>query len=453
MSLKLIWNGLLSLISGGLCAAVLANTTEVRVPMHLVYNDITIHPEVVTDAQSMGSASLDDGAIPMAVPSPFSEVRPAHELPPLPSVGGPVRIALLLPLRSNALHDTAEAVRAGFYAARKTDNDAGISVTLLQTSDDPRDIVAAYNAALPLHDVIVGPMTRSGVTALAASGSVVKPTIALAQPDDTAPVLPSLMLPMGLSLQEESRQIAKWAADGMTAQPAFIVTTNVSWQRRAARAFAQEWQSRGGRAAVIEINDAGGYLDPNQLLALRERVKQELPGLLFVALDAAQARQVREAIGTETPLYGTSQINPLPYQQPRLQSQQVQSQVLEPQAQQDAQPPQQPGKEIERVPFMEGVRLVDMPWQLQADHTAVMVYPRLPQLPDQARNANIERFYALGIDAYRVAREIGRGRANFDLDGVTGRLRVVFGGNGAYIERVTLPATFREGIVVPVGNR
>jgi outer membrane PBP1 activator LpoA protein len=438
MSLKTIWNGLLTLILGGLCAAVLANTTEVRVPLQLVYNDITIHPEVITDAQGMGSGSLEDGAIPMAVPSPFGEVRPAHELPPLPSVGGPVRIALLLPLHSEALRDTAEAVRAGFYAARQTDNDAGISVTLLQTSDNPSDIVAAYNAALPAHDVIVGPMTRSGVTALAASGSVTKPTIALAQPDDSAPVLPSLMLPMGLSLQEESRQLAKWAADGMTTQPAFVVTTSVSWQRRAARAFMQEWQSRGGRAALIEINNAGGYLDPNQLLALRQRVKEEQPGLLFVALDAAQARQVREAIGTETPLYGTSQVNPLPYQQ--------QSQSQQSQSQQSVEP-------IERVPFMEGVRLVDMPWQLQADHTAVMVYPRQPKLPEQRRSANNERFYALGIDAYRVAREIGRGRTNFDLDGVTGRLRVVFGGNAAYLERVALPATYREGIVVPLGNR
>jgi outer membrane PBP1 activator LpoA protein len=429
MSLKTIWNGLLTLMLGGLCAAALANTTEVRVPLQLVYNDITIHPEVITDAQPIVSESLEDGAIPMAVPSPFGEVRPAHELPPLPSVGGPVRIALMLPLRSEALHDMAAAVRAGFYAARQTDNDAGISVTLLQTSDDPRDIVAAYNAALPTHDVIVGPMTRSGVTTLAASGSVAKPTIALAQPDDSAPVLPSLMLPMGLSLQEESRQIAKWAAGGMTPQPAFVITTNVSWQQRAARAFVQEWQSRGGRAALIEINNAGGYLDPNQLLALRKRMKEEQPALLFVALDAAQARQVREAIGTEIPLYGTSQVNPLPYQQ------------------------QQPDEEVERVPFMEGVRLVDMPWQLQADHTAVMVYPRLPELPDQRRAANIERFYALGIDAYRVAREIGRGRTNFDLDGVTGRLRVVFGGNAAYLERVALPATYREGIVVPLVNR
>ena len=47
------------------------------------------------------------------------------------------------------------------------------------------------------------------------------------------------------------------------------------------------------------------------------------------------------------------------------------------------------------------VRFVDMPWLLQPDHPAVMVYPR----PDCARADDLERFYALGIDAFRVAQE------------------------------------------------
>lgn len=433
MSWKLIRNGVLSLLLSGLCAGALANSTAVRLPMHFAANDITIHPEVITETESMGAGMQEDAAIPVAVPEFFSETPSASELPPVISmdgmvhapVRGPVRIALMLPLHSDALRETAEAVRAGFNAAHQAINDSNVSVTLIQTGDDSRDMLAAYSAALPHHEVIVGPLTRSGVTAVAGSGMVTKPTLVLAQPEEGA-IMPSLMLPMGLSLEEESRQIARWAANNARAGRAFIVTTNVAWQRRAARAFQQAWAATGGNASQVEVNMSGAYLDPNNLVTLRQRVKDEQPSLIFVALDAAQARQVREAIGTETPIFGTSQVNPLPYQQ---------------------------GDELEQVPFMDGIRLVDMPWQLQPDHSAVMVFPRVPTVPGQRRSANSERFYGLGIDAYRVAREIGRGNILFEMDGVTGKLRVSFGGSAPFLQRIATPAIYREGIVVPLANR
>jgi outer membrane PBP1 activator LpoA protein len=65
------------------------------------------------------------------------------------------------------------------------------------------------------------------------------------------------------------------------------------------------------------------------------------------------------------------------------------------------------------------VRFLDMPWLLQPDHPAVMVYPRVDH-----RDAELDRFYALGIDAFRVAHELFSGRTEIALDGVTGRLRL-----------------------------
>lgn len=424
MSCKLIRNGLLSLLLTGLCAAALANTTAVPAPLHFTANDITVYPESVIEGDSTGSDLAEGSAIMEAVPEPYREVLPPHELPPLVGAPtGPLRVALLLPLQSDALREMAESVRAGFNAARQTDRDPSISVSVIQTGDNPQDILAAYSAALPSHEVIVGPVTRSSVTALANSGLVTKPTLALAQPDEGVR-LPAQVLSMGMSLEDEARQVAAWAADEGRTQRAFVIATNSAWQRRVARAFMQEVQSRGGRATLVDVLTAGAYLDPNNLVVLRNRLKQDQPTMIFMALDATQARQVREAIGTEIPQFGTSQVNPLPYQQQ---------------------------EEPERVPFMEGVRLVDMPWQLQPDHTAVMVYPRVPQVPGQQRTANVERFYALGIDAYRIAREIGRGRTSFELDGVSGRLLVYFGGNVSRVERVAVPAAYRDGIVVPLG--
>ena len=44
---------------------------------------------------------------------------------------------------------------------------------------------------------------------------------------------------------------------------------------------------------------------------------------------------------------------------------------------------------------MDGTRLIDMPWELQPDHAAVMSYPRMTVAPEQRRNVDLDRLYAL----------------------------------------------------------
>jgi len=49
---------------------------------------------------------------------------------------------------------------------------------------------------------------------------------------------------------------------------------------------------------------------------------------------------------------------------------------------------------------------------LQADHAAVMIYPRQVIAADQKRSADMERLYALGIDAIsRGTSGLGRAQA------------------------------------------
>jgi hypothetical protein len=89
---------------------------------------------------------------------------------------------------------------------------------------------------------------------------------------------------------------------------------------------------------------------------------------------------------------------------------------------------------------MEGIAFVDMPWLIEPDHPAVMTYPRAAT----PYSAELERLYALGIDAYRVAAEWLKGGQRFELDGVTGRLRVdpVLAGR---VERLPSLAVFVDG--------
>jgi outer membrane PBP1 activator LpoA protein len=373
-------------------------------------------PEAETFAVMMpGTQTEMPAALPVsaAVPSAAraADGRPAY------------RIGLMLPLRSDSLGAPAEALRAGFMAAWERDRD-GIAVTLIDTGDAPQEVLPAYTAALAQQDMIVGPLARSAVTALASSALVSKPTIALNYPEGRGEtLLPPQMLVMGLSIEDEARQTADWAAREQPGAIAYILAGSAAWQRRSASAFAGQWERLSRSAKTADMTMLNGYLSDGELVQLRTRLQAEPSALLFVALEPDQARQLRVALSSPPlrgiPIYGTSSLNP------------GKAKLL-------------PGPELD------GVRLLDLPWQLQRDHPAVMVYP---QPTGVERNADLERLYALGIDAFRVAREIARKQpSNFKLDGVTGQLEVRFGEGAASFERRELPAVYKDGVPLPLSS-
>lgn len=366
--------------------------------------------------------------------------RPASDDDTRPATAQ-VRMGLILPLRSETLGAAADALRAGFMAGWERDRD-NITVTVVETGDGAQDILASYAQTLEGVDIVVGPLARAAVTAVATSPLVTKPTIALNHPEGfgtpNAIALPQQMLAMGLSIEEEARQVAQWAAAEQPGASAMIITTSTPWQRRIAAAFASHWQQLGQQVRMVELGAPNNYLSDPELVQLRARLQQDPPGLLFSAMGADQTRQLRGALTSglvheadepaistadglpaapptgfaALPLYGTSALNA-------------------------------GGGMNSSSNELDGVRLLDLPWQVQRDHPAVMVYPH----PVQAGTADMERLYALGIDAYRVAREISRQRSGrFQVDGVTGRLTVDFGQGPARFERVEQPAVFRNGM-------
>ena len=370
------------------------------------------------------------------------EGRAADELA-LPS-NAPVNMALLLPLRSETLGAAADALRAGFMAAWERDRD-NVTVTVIETTDVPQDILSTYASAAEREDIIIGPLARSAVAAVAASPLVSKPTIALNYPEGYgsagAAPLPPKMLAMGLSIEEEARQAAQWAAAEHPGASALILTTSSAWQRRIAAAFAGQWQRIGQPVRMVELNAPNGYLSDPDLVQLRARLAQDPPGLLFSAMGADQTRQLRAALSAPVTTEPTNPIistaDAMPAQPPVPVSGFGALPVYGTSA-------LNPGASMAFAgPELDGVRLLDLPWQVQRDHPAVMVYPH----PVQTGTADMERLYALGIDAYRVAREISRhpvGR--FHVDGVTGRLTIDFGQGAASFERVEQPAIYKNGV-------
>ena len=353
--------------------------------------------QVQTFAIDMGGASVDSG----------SEL-PQHQ----------IRIALLLPLRSEALGAAAEALKAGFMAGYERDRD-NFTVDLIETGDAAQDLLSTYAASEEQHDIVVGPLARSAVTAVAGSALVSKPTIALNSPEGRAEQpLPPAMLVMGLSVEEEARQTAQWAAAEHPHASALIVGGGTPWQRRIAAAYAAQWQRLGLPVRSVELGALNGELGEADLAQLNASLQGQPADVIFAAVGAGEARQLRSALGSVLPMYGTSALNP----------------------------------GGDPMPQLDGVRLVDLPWQLQRDHPAVMVYPRpLPEQPRKPGAADMERLYALGIDAFRVARQIGRSRAGqFGVDGVTGKLTVSFGQGPSSFERTEQTAVYVNGVAQPV---
>jgi uncharacterized protein len=311
--------------------------------------------------------------------------------PPSDTGASPIRIALLLPLQSPSLGGPAAAIRDGFMAAWQLDHD-GVQVDIVPTGDKLPDVLAAYGRATSEHDIVVGPLARAAVDAIAAT-EVVRTTVALNHPD-AGVTLPPRMLAIGLSIEEEARQAAAWAAHEHPNGRALILAGSQDWQQRMAHAFELRWSELGRNSHLAELPADGSRVDPDAIDLVRTQTEVDPPELIFAALDAAQLRQVRGVLGTATTCYAASPANP--------------------------------GRsDGAAAAELDGLHLVDLPWEVQPDHQAVMIYPRRLQT---SHTLDMDRLYALGIDAYRVAQVLARHpEGPGTVDGVTGKLDASLG--------------------------
>jgi outer membrane PBP1 activator LpoA protein len=297
-----------------------------------------------------------------------------------PAASG-AHIALLLPLNSNAYSRHADMVRQGFVAAANAQA-LPLPVRVYMTGDDDGAVLAAYEQAVESGArLVVGPLVRANVNALVAGPPLPVTTLALNQPD--AKALPPRLAVFTLNTEAEARQAAQLAyRDGR--RKTLTISDESQLSRRVQRAYAEEMQRQGGAVAA----DFRYSTDPQRLALIRQEATPKLADSVFLAVDAAAARTVRPVIEPALPVYATSQVNP------------------------------GRGDPLARRE-LEGVRFVDMPWLLSPQHSAVMVYPR-PRVdaPD------LERLYAFGIDAARLAQALLRSRDDVQLDGVTGYLRM-----------------------------
>jgi uncharacterized protein len=385
----------------------------------------------------------------------------------------PTLVALLLPLRSNFIGTAADAVRNGFLAAAERQR-SNLIITVIETGDAVPEVLATYREVVAKYDIVVGPLSRSAVTALAQSASVTRPTVALTQPDlpDTAEQhLPPQMLLIGLSIEDEARQVAEWVERDKTPGKIFTIATSVAWQHRAAKAFAMQARKIGLNVEELEVSVSNNVLSASGLGQLSQRIQAEKPALLFVALDASQASQLRSAVGNDIPIYGTSQLNPLSLAAATKMAADAAAAAKNAASNATGSadgnaPAALPGRNPvgnlasvssnnggdKRRNDLDGVRLLDLPWQLHAAYPSTRPYPHAAD-SDRRSSADLERLYALGIDAFRVVDELALQHSSFDLDGVTGQINVNMTTAATYFQRRATQAVYQNGVVVPLSGQ
>ena len=157
---------------------------------------VLVFPLLVGWLLCLGACALgNDGALAQQPETTDSERQQSH-------------IALLLPLKSSALGRPAEAVRRGVFEAHRVHAGNGLPLVVHATGDDPFDIVHAYEQAVQSGArLVIGPLTRSAVTALAHSNLVSVPTLALNAPESDSP-LPYSLYVFGLQVENEAKQLA-----------------------------------------------------------------------------------------------------------------------------------------------------------------------------------------------------------------------------------------------------
>jgi outer membrane PBP1 activator LpoA protein len=327
---------------------------------------------------------------------------------PAGAVQAQPHIALLLPLSSRDFSRAAEVVRDGFLAAAAFQPDKSLQVKVYAVDDEGGALLAAYKEATAAGArCIVAGLTRDGAANIAASSVIDVPTLTLNQVD-RAQIPSAPFYTLSLSLENDARQVARLIASQRLRRVA-VLTGPSALSKRIRDAFDQEWGRLGGEFAK--------HTDISRDPADYTKLRASLQGAdaIFIAAESSLIRQVRPYIIGAAPTFATSQVY-------------------------DGK--NSPGVNVD----LQGIQFVDMPWMVEPSHPAVAVYPR----STKALSADLDRLYALGIDAYRLASVLaGKNAATPQLDGVTGKISLY---DGHQFEREPSPAYFESGQVFPLNS-
>jgi outer membrane PBP1 activator LpoA protein len=355
----------------------------------------------------------------------------------------PAQIALLLPL-SGPLAGAGSAIRDGVMAAYY-DTSEGILRPQIQIYDvgtDPLAVLETYQRAVAAGaGFVIGPLRKEAVQVLLQQEQLPVPVLALNRVDTQDLTNPGLYQ-FGLAPEDEAREIARRAwHEGHTR--AVALAPQDSWGSRVIAAFSEEWIQQGGELLVQQFYNpqetdhgqaisAALNLDASknrhqrlvrqlgQSLEYEPRRRQDID-FIFLLATPGQARLIRPQLrfyrASGVPVFSTSHVY-------------------------TGRPDQ--GRDHD----LNGIVFCDMPWTLEDSGN----WQHLKQTISDHWQANSDRygrFYALGIDAFRITPYLGQlGSGMFSsYHGVTGNLTL---DTRQQIHRTLRWARFNEGLPQPL---
>ena len=355
----------------------------------------------------------------------------------------PRQIALMLPL-GGKLRGVAEAIQDGFLYAwyadpgNRDDPQAPSRpvIDLIDASSDPLDFYLQYNQAIEDGaDFIVGPLSKPLVNSLLAEGKPAVPTLTLNYADDAHHGAENLYQ-FGLSPEDEAEQVADYAlVDGR--YHALTLTPDTRLGERLRTAFSRRFEALGGQVvggADYAARKSDYSVPIKQMLNLtssyrRHDILQTVIGrkiefiprrrqdvdMIFIVGNPRQARLIKPQLkfhrAKDLPVYATSSVS---------------SGSPDPDADRD----------------LNGLLFVDTPWSLQNASN--------PDYQEVARRwpksvKRYGRFFALGIDAYRLIPALRRLLAN-PGEKVAMNSGILSVDRNGRVHRELILATFEKGL-------
>jgi uncharacterized protein len=311
-------------------------------------------------------------------------------------------VALILPLDVPAYARAADAVRAGFLAAAEA---AGEQTKVVVIGHKEDGVLAAFDQARARGvRVVVGPLLRDDLKTLALADPEIPWTLALNQLDDRSP-LPPTIFSFALTIDADARVLAHLAQyEGVRAID--VISGDTPLMKRFAAAFASEWTASGGRLpSDLRFDPA-----PESLTLLRRNLVRAAPDAVLLAVDGAQAALVKSFVGLVR-AYASGLLFDRP--DPAI------------------------------VRDLNDVRLVELPWLVTPDAPQLASFPRR-----DFASAPLDRLYALGLDAFRIAQSFAPDPPQHLLfDGATGRIEQ--NDMRTFVREGQL-AVYRDGRLVPL---
>lgn len=351
-------------------------------------------------------------------------------------------IAVLLPA-DGPFVEAARTIKQGIIAAHYASGSSA-KLHFLDVSTDPvsgfSDVSLQYEAAVARGaSVVIGPLQKASVDALATLPELPIPVLALNRIDERMS-RPNLYQ-FGLAPEDDAVAIADYARR-LGYQHAVLLTPRGDWGERVGQAFRDAWREQGGsvisQASYTESeNDFRDTLIPLMGLDVSEQRYRALKNVLGRSLDFEPRRRqdIDFVFILARPLKARQLVPQLKFHRsgtlPLFATSHAYTGHADPQQDID----------------LNNLFITDIPWMFAGETNDDPAYQAM-QGQSQAMGGLL-RLYAMGVDAYRLLPELNQLSSDSSLSyqGATGRLSVNELGQ---IQREMQWGRFLQGNLQPV---